>query len=159
MDATQAAGVQRFIYISYSGNLNTDSPLTTAKRTVEEHLKQSGLTYTILRPSYFFMEVWLSPALGFDVGSRKAQIFGTGAKISWISLGDVAQFAVESVDHPAARNVIIELGGPDALSPNEVVRLFEELAGSHLRYSTCRKRHCAHNTREPRIRCSEVSPP
>jgi hypothetical protein len=30
---------------------------------------------------------------------------------------------------PKARNAVIELGGPEALSPLEVVRIFEELQG------------------------------
>ena len=129
VDAARAAGVQHFVYISYSGNLDTDAPLTTAKRAVEQHLQASGMSYTILRPSYF-MEGWLGPALGFDIAGGKVQIFGSGQnKISWISLGDVARCAVESVDNPATRNRIIELGGPEALSPLEVVRLCEEVSG------------------------------
>jgi NADH dehydrogenase len=129
IEAARAAGVARFIYISYSGNIDIDSPLTRAKRTVEQHLKQSGIAYTILRPSYF-MEVWLSPALGFDVANAKAQVYGSGQnKISYISFQDVARFAVHCLDHPAARNTTIELGGPESLSQLEVVRIFEELAG------------------------------
>jgi len=94
---------------------------------VEARLKQSGLSYTILQPT-FFMEIWLGPSLGFDFPNAKAQIFGSGQnKISWISSRDVARFAVESLDNPAARNAVIELGGPENLSPLEVVRIFEEL--------------------------------
>ena len=38
-------------------------------------------------------------------------------------------FAVESLDNPAAKNRIIELGGPEALSPLEVVNIFETTKG------------------------------
>ena len=87
------------------------------------------MNYTILQPS-FFMEVWLSPALGFDAANATAQIYGTGQnKISWISYQDVAKFAVASLDNPAAENAVIELGGPEALSPLEVVKIFEDLQG------------------------------
>jgi len=41
----------------------------------------------------------------------------------------VAKFAVASVDNPEAHNAVIKLGGPEALSPLEVVRTFEELQG------------------------------
>ena len=129
VDAARAAGAKHFVYISYSANINTDCPLTTAKRAVEQHLMNSGLNYTILRPSYF-MEAWLSPALGFDYPNGKAQIYGSGAKrVSWISLGDVAAFAVASLDNPAAANAVLELGGPQALSPLEVVTVFEKVQG------------------------------
>jgi len=110
------------------GGVDQDCPLHTAKRTVERHLRESGLTYTILRPSVF-MEVWLSPALGFDFSKGTARLFGAGQRpISWISLGDVA---VRCVGHPAARNAVLELGGPEALSPDDVVRTFEEVTGRH----------------------------
>jgi uncharacterized protein YbjT (DUF2867 family) len=104
-------------------------PLQAAKRSVEKHLTESKLSYTILQPTYF-MEVWLSPALGFDYPNANATIYGEGNnKISWIAIQDVAAFAVASLDNPAARNTIIELGGPAALSPLEVVRIFETTQG------------------------------
>jgi uncharacterized protein YbjT (DUF2867 family) len=128
IDAAKAANVSRLVLISFPP-VDVDFPLQAAKRSVEEHLKTSGLTYTILQPT-FFMEVWLSPALGFDAVNGKAQVYGAGAnKISWISYKDVAKFAIASLDNAKARNTVIKLGGPEALSPLEVVRAFEELQG------------------------------
>jgi NADH dehydrogenase len=128
IDAAERAGVGRFVLISFPAS-EPDYPLQAAKRAVEDRLKQGQLTYTILHPT-FFMEVWLSPALGFDAANGTAQIYGSGEnKISWISFQDVARFAVAMLDHPAAANATIELGGPDALSPLEVVRLAEQTRG------------------------------
>lgn len=129
VDAARAAGARRFIYVSLSGHIEGDDPLTHAKRAVERHVRESGMTYTILRPTYF-MEAWLSPALGFDYANGSATVYGSGdRKISWISLGDVAEFAIRALDAPGAENAVIELGGPEALSPNEVIRIFEETTG------------------------------
>jgi len=129
IDAARAAKVAHFIYVSYSGNLAINCPLTTAKRRVEQVLQRSELVYTILRPSYF-MEAWLSPGLGFDYLKAKVRLYGSGQnEISWISRGDVAWLAVEALDNPAARNAIIELGGPEALSPLAAVRIFEAVSG------------------------------
>ena len=128
IDAAKAASSSQFVLISLP-EVDVEFPLQAAKRKVEEHLKASGLTYTILQPA-FFMEIWLSPALGFDVANARAQIYGSGEnKISWISYKDVAKFAIVSLDNAEARNAEIKLGGPEALSPLEVVRLFEELRG------------------------------
>lgn len=127
IDAARAASAPHFIYVS--AHLNVDCPLTESKHAVEQHLQQSGLTYTILQPANF-MEVWLSPLLGFDAANARAQVFGTGQNpVSWISLRDVAQFAIAALDHPAARNSVIPLGGPAALSPLEVIAIFEQLTG------------------------------
>lgn len=128
IDAGIKAGVAKFIYISFS-ELG-ESPLQNAKRKVEKHLVESGLTYTILQPTCF-MEVWLSPALGFDYPNAKATIYGEGhSKVSWISIKDVGAFAVASLDGQAATNKVIELGGPDALSQLEVVNIFETARGT-----------------------------
>jgi uncharacterized protein YbjT (DUF2867 family) len=128
VDAAVKAGVKQFIFISFC-ELG-EFPLQNAKRKVEKHLSESGLNYTVLQPTYF-MEVWLSPALGFDYPNAKATIYGEGKnKVSWIAIKDVAAFAVAALDNPAAKNKIIELGGPQALSPLEAVNIFETAKGT-----------------------------
>lgn len=128
IDAAISAGVSQFVYVSFC-SMPGEYPLQTAKRKVEKHLTESGLHYTVLQPTYF-MEVWLSPVLGFDYPNAKASIFGEGKnKVSWIAIKDVASFAVASLDNPAAKNKMIELGGPEALSPLEVVKIFENSKG------------------------------
>ncbi len=127
--AAKNAGVNQFIFISFHA-MSQEFPLQTAKRTVEKQLMKSKLNYTILQPT-FFMEVWLSPALGFDYPNSKAAIYGEGKnKLSWISLKDVAAFAVVCLDNPSVINSVYELGGPDALGPLEVVKIFEQHSGS-----------------------------
>lgn len=129
IEAAKANHVSHFIYTSFSGNVDQEFPLRNAKREIEQRLKKSGLVYTILRPSCF-MEVWLGPAVGFDAANAKVVIYGNGQNpLSWIALEDVAQFAVASLDHPAAKNATLELGGPDAVSPLGVVKLFEQANG------------------------------
>jgi len=127
VDAAISAGVSQFVFVSFCAL--GECPLQTAKRKVEKHLTESDLNYTILQPTYF-MEVWLSPVLGFDYPNAKASIYGEGKnKVSWIAIKDVASSAVASLDNPAAKNKTIELGGPEALSPLEVVNIFEATKG------------------------------
>jgi uncharacterized protein YbjT (DUF2867 family) len=131
IDSAKAAGVSHFIYMSFSVTAEGDapSPLSTAKRTVENHLMQSGMAYTILRPTNF-MEIWLSPALGFDYINGNIQVYGDGhGKTHWISLGDVAEAAVRSVDTEGMRGATFEMGGPEGLGYLDVIRIFEEVSG------------------------------
>jgi uncharacterized protein YbjT (DUF2867 family) len=129
IDAAMACGVESFIYTSFSGHIDREFPFRNAKRNVEQHLKASGLVYTILRPT-FYMEVWLAPMSGFDYVNARATIYGTGRnRISWLSFHDVARFALMCLDNREAGNATFELGGPEALTPLEVVRTFEELSG------------------------------
>ena len=128
IDAARAAGVRHFVFVSFP-DVSVAFPLQDAKRAVERALVASGMSYTILQPT-FFTEVWMSPAVGFDAANAKAQIFGSGkAPISWISFQDVAKFAVASLTAPPARNAVIKLGGPDALTPLQVVETFEKVSG------------------------------
>jgi uncharacterized protein YbjT (DUF2867 family) len=128
IDAAKNAGVEHFVFISFNA-VQEDFPLQQAKREAEETIKQSGLGYTILQPT-MFMEVWLSPAIGFDYPNAKASIYGEGKnKMSWIAIKDVAAFAVASLDNPSLKNCAVEIGGPEALSPLEVVKTFEETSG------------------------------
>jgi NADH dehydrogenase len=41
----------------------------------------------------------------------------------------VAEFASRAVDDRAYDNVVLELGGPAAVSPHEVIRTFEQVGG------------------------------
>jgi NADH dehydrogenase len=126
IEAAKAANVSQFVFTSVRVDQIVESPIKWANGEVERRLKESGLVYTILRPS-FFMEAWLSPVVGFDVANAKAAIYGNGQNpISWIAIRDVAQFAVAALDHPAARNTTLSLGGPEAICPLDAVKLFEE---------------------------------
>jgi uncharacterized protein YbjT (DUF2867 family) len=125
VDAARAAGVEHFVFVSFRENPGIQYPLTAAKRAVERALKASGMAYTILQASYF-MEIWLTPALGFDVANGKVRLYGDGSHpISWISYRDVARATAAAVTESASRNMVVELGGPQALSPLDVVRMFE----------------------------------
>jgi uncharacterized protein YbjT (DUF2867 family) len=94
----------------------------------------SSMESVIVRPSYF-MEVWLSPMLGFDPVNSSVRIYGSGEeKGNYISSSNVADFAVAvTTDSARAKNTILELGGPDALSQLEAVRIFERALGKRMK--------------------------
>jgi len=129
IDAARQAGVRRFVFISFRGTNEFDFPLQAAKRATAEALKASGVPWTIIEASVF-MEIWLGPHLGFDAANGRARVFGSGdRKISWVSYRDVAALAIATAESPEAENRAIEVGGPEALSHNEVIRIFEERSG------------------------------
>lgn len=127
IDAAMVASIKHFIYTSFTADNNF--PLRNAKRTVETYLKESKLVYTILRSGYF-MEAWLGPGVGFDAADARARVYGSGENpISWISFQDVARFAVDSLNNPAAVNATLELGGPEAISQLDAIKIFEDIGG------------------------------
>lgn len=128
--AAKEAGVQHFTFISIPPQMKYESPLTRAKRRVETELAARGVPYTILQANYF-MEVWLSPYLGFDYPNRKVAIFGDGQNpIGLISYQDVGEFAVRAAETDGAHNRSLTISGPEDISPLDVVRTFEEVTGA-----------------------------
>src|SRR3954454_14258456 len=131
VSAAHNANVKRFVFVSFRRTPGIAYPVADAKEQVEKALQP--LNFTIVQPSWF-MEVWLSPALGFDYANAQARIYGPGTKpISWVSYRDVAAICALALRHPAAERATIEFGGPEALSPLEVVGRFEKIGGNAFR--------------------------
>lgn len=129
--AAEAEGVKRFVLVSFPES-DTAFPLQDAKRTVEARLRQGSMAHVILQPTCF-MEIWLSPALGFDPVNSRVLVLGSGRnRISWISLYDVAAYTVAAIHAPHAENITLPLGGPEALSPLDVASIAERLLGRTL---------------------------
>lgn len=129
IDAAKTAGAIRFVFVSFDTSVTPDNPLSSAKRAVEEHLKASGLDYTILHGS-LFCESWLGPMLFADPVAGTAKVYGKGTdKIRYVAVADVAEFAVQSLTAPIAHNATIDVGGPEEISQREAVRIFEEAYG------------------------------
>jgi len=126
IDAAVAAHARHFVFVSFDTSVVPDCPLVITKREAEDHLTQSGLTYSILHPS-LFMESWLGPMLFADPNAGTARIYGDGQiRIRYVAMTNVAELAVRCLTVPSARNAIIPFGGPEELSQREALRLFEE---------------------------------
>jgi uncharacterized protein YbjT (DUF2867 family) len=133
VDIARLSGVSTFVYVSLSPNLGPRAPLVRYKREVERAVRLSGMRWTILQPTAY-MEVWLGPQLGWNHTAGRAVVFGSGKHpVPWISVGDVAEHAIRALDDPRLANVDLPLGGPQALTPHEVVRVFAQESGR--RYS------------------------
>ena len=121
-NAARSAGVRRFVFVSFRDDPAVQYPLTQAKRSVERAI--ADLDFTSIQASYF-MEVWLSPAVGFDYIHGRARIYGSGLKpISWVSYRDVAEFCIAPILRSVAGRSVLRVGGPEALTPLEVVKVF-----------------------------------
>lgn len=129
MDLARAAVVRHFVYTSMTRHAPADMEFVQIRRSVEAYLAGTGLAWTVLRPSSF-MDTYLSPIVGFDIVGGHVNVFGAGeGRINWIAARDIASYAVASLDNPAGRDAILELGGPDFLSPMEVIAIASELVG------------------------------
>jgi uncharacterized protein YbjT (DUF2867 family) len=131
IDAARAAGVRHFIYTSaYGSDIHSPNPFVAIKAACEQYLKDSGMTYTILNP-HTFMEIWIGMVVGGPLRAQQpVTLVGKGDHAhSFVSIEDVANFAVAAVDHPAAANQSIAIGGPASHTWTEVVNTTSEVLG------------------------------
>ena len=129
IDAARKSGVSKFVFVSFDTTKSPENPLSRAKHDAEEHLKMSGLDYTILHPT-MFCEIWLGPMLFADTEAGTAKVYGKGTeKLRYVAVADVAEFAVQSLTNPSASKAVIPVGGPDEISQRDAVDLFEECFG------------------------------
>lgn len=71
VEAAEAAGVERFVYVSYAGvDLGLGMPLERAKLATERRLAASRLRTVVVRPDAF-QEVHLGPLGRFDIAAGK----------------------------------------------------------------------------------------
>ena len=137
IDAAKAAGVKHFIFVSVQG-ASPDSPLEffRIKYRTEEYLRASGLNFTILRPSAF-MDLW-AQLIGQPILEQgKTTLFGRGNNpVNFVAVEDVARFVCIALEDPHARSRVIEVGGPENLTLNQVAETFERASGRQ-----AKKRH------------------
>ena len=128
--AARSAGANRFLYISAVG-ASPDHPvdLFRAKYEIEQALVNSDLEWTVLRATAF-MEFWAA-LVGDPIRSTgKATVFGKGENpINFVSARDVARLALTMLDDPSTIRDVVELGGPENLSMNEVAHRIGVLVG------------------------------
>ena len=103
IDASKKAGVKKFVMLS---SINADDPSSSdklqhyleAKKNADEHLKNSGLQYTIVRPG----------SLTNDAGKREIK---AAKKVDYgeITRDDVAYTLVSVLNDDVAQNAVFEM--------------------------------------------------
>ncbi len=131
--AAKAAGVKRYVYLSGAGAAPEGPHWFRAKWRAETAVRESGLTYTILRPSWVYgpEDRSLNRFLGISRFLPFVPLIGNAGKqrMQPVFIDDVGRAVAESLDNPAAADQIFELGGPDVMSMTEVVRTALQVAG------------------------------
>jgi uncharacterized protein YbjT (DUF2867 family) len=133
--AAQSAGVRRFVLVSALGldeRTKDAVPYFAAKWEMESSVREAGLEYVILRPSFVF---------GRDGGvlptfvrlarfSPVTPIIGPGTqRLQPIWVEDLAQYYARALTDPTAANRTFELGGPDAVTWNEFWQRLKRVLG------------------------------
>lgn len=116
----QQAGVKHFILLSALCVQRPKLEFQFAKLSAEKGLRESGLIYSIVRPTAFFKS--LSGQIERIKTGKPFLIFGDGKLTSCkpISDRDLATYLVDCLDDQTRQNQILPIGGPGrAITPRE----------------------------------------
>jgi len=133
-EAAKRQGVSHFVYSSVgSADEETGLPHFESKVKVEEHLRSSGLQYTIVRP-VFFMENWHK---GFGASIRNGQLqqpLNSTATLQMIAVDDIGAFAALAFEHPGKwKNRTFSLAGEE-LSMQQIADAFSRVTAREVKY-------------------------
>jgi uncharacterized protein YbjT (DUF2867 family) len=119
LDLAVESKVSKFIYVSVlNAHLMKDLKMIQAKELFVDKVKESGLGYTIIRPTGFFSDM-----LEFLKMAKKGKVslFGSGRnKINPIHGSDLAEVCVNAIDIPERE---INVGGPTIYTYKEIAEL------------------------------------
>jgi len=136
LEAAKACSVERFVYISgVAADEHSSHPAFRAKGRSERAIRESGLSYTIFRPSLVFGPGDSTVNL-FVKTLRFAPVFavpGTGRqRLQPIFVEDLAAgVALALTDNERARDQTFEVGGPEPMTFDDLIRLVMDVTGRH----------------------------
>ena len=121
------SGIKKIIYISGLGvTKNSRSDYFISKYKAEQEIINSGLDYTIFRPSYIVgKKDYLSKFILKQIKKGIVIIPGSGKyHLQPIFVEDVAKIIVESIYEKKFSNKILDLVGPEIIKFEDFVRYF-----------------------------------
>lgn len=137
VDAAAKTGVALLVFTT-SGPVPsepTDVLHLDVRREIQAYLQQSKIPNIILRPVVYLENFSTPQAIGMITGQKVVGFpYAADAKVSWITVEDQAALAVKALQRPDLAGSIFDLGGPEALTGNELAARFSAALGSPIHY-------------------------
>jgi NADH dehydrogenase len=129
----RAVGVRRFVYLSGAGaGQGRPQPWFRAKDMAEAAIRESGMESVLLRPSWIYGpgDRSMNRFVAFCRYLPVVPIIGDGrTAVDPIAVADVARCVIESVRRGDAAGRAFELGGPERLTMDQIVRTIQKVLG------------------------------
>lgn len=133
IDATKAAGVKHIVKMSSTEAVpGTKNSIPAGHVAVEEHLKASGLTWTLIKPN-FYMQNLLGSARTIKANGTFAMPCGNGTT-AMIDARDVGAAVAVVLSGSGHENQTYELTGPEVLTFTQAADKFSAALGKPVTY-------------------------
>jgi uncharacterized protein YbjT (DUF2867 family) len=129
----RAMGVRRFVYVSGAGaGRGLPQPWFQAKDMAEAAIRETGMEHVLLRPSWIYGkgDRSMSRFVAFCRYLPLVPVIGDGkTPVHPVYVKDVARCVVDAVQRDDAKDRAFDLGGPDRLTMDEIIRIVQKAIG------------------------------
>lgn len=132
-DAAKRSRISHFVYSSVgSADQNTGIPHFDSKTRVEDHIRGTGLKFTIFRP-VFFMENLLGMKARIEQGTL-AMPLSPDTRLQMIAVDDIGGLVAMAFEHPGHwQGRILDIAG-DEVSMTELAAGLGRIVGREIHY-------------------------
>jgi uncharacterized protein YbjT (DUF2867 family) len=132
LDAARKAEVQHVVLLSSPGSYEVhehDRVIGIVHRAVERAVQDSGLSHTVLYPSWLATNARRDWAEQIRTGGRVGIAY-PDAQVNPIHIDDVAEVAADVLTRPAHRSRMLVLTGPESVPQRSLVDVVAEVRGA-----------------------------
>ena len=132
-DAAKRSRISHLVYSSVgSADQKTGIPHFDSKFRIEEHIRGTGLRYTMFRP-VFFMENWMASRQFIEQGAIALPL-KPETRLQMIAVDDIGAFVAMAFEKPGHwQGRAVDLAGDD-LSLADVAQAFGRITGRDVQY-------------------------
>ncbi|MBI5376664.1 MAG: NAD(P)H-binding protein [Candidatus Schekmanbacteria bacterium] len=138
VDVAKQKGVKKLIHVSAVGvGSHCVSDMYQAKHQAEETIRNSGINYTIFKPSGMFKDFrfYHVPKV-IEMGETNRWPFGpVHFHMNPLSHIDLAKCMIDSLTNPKASNQSLEIGGPECITQGDLLNMIAKEAGIKANYT------------------------
>ena len=130
IEAMQRAEVQQVVFLSLQG---VENNTVTPHHKIEKLIREAGLGYTMLRPSFFMQN--LSTTHRAEIRDRSEIFVPAGhGRTSFVDVRDLAEVAAQALATGQHLNTALELTGPEASTYTEIASILTDVLGRTITY-------------------------
>jgi len=138
VEAAKHKGIKKIVHVSADGvHSGCVSDMFQSKYQAEEAIINSGIDYTIFKPSAMFkdFDFFYIPNV-LKMGETDMWPFGpVEYHITPLSHIDLAKCMVDALTNPAASNLTMSIGGPESITQGELLNMIAKEAGINANYT------------------------
>jgi uncharacterized protein YbjT (DUF2867 family) len=136
VDAAKAAGVKLMVFNTSAHVISGENVHAyEARQEVVDYLHASGIPSVVIRPTFYY-EIFLGPWIRPGIVDSGVVAFPLPAQfsMSWISAAETAAYAVAALDRPDLAGKEFDIGGPEALTGDNIAARFADVTGRPMTY-------------------------